>query len=78
VLIHGAGLDLRLWDALLPHLPRHRILRLTLLFVLALAALILGSGLAANVSLLAHIVGSIGLDGTADWLRAIWRGATRC
>ncbi len=44
--------------------------------VLALAALILGSGLAANVSLLAHIVGSIGLDGTADWLRAIWRGAT--
>ena len=30
VLIHGAGMDLRLWDALLPHLPRHRILRLSL------------------------------------------------
>ncbi|WP_374641471.1 alpha/beta fold hydrolase [Tabrizicola sp.] len=30
VLVHGAGMDLRLWDALLPHLPRHRILRLSL------------------------------------------------
>lgn len=30
VLIHGAGMDLRLWDALLPHLPRHRVLRLSL------------------------------------------------
>ena len=30
VLIHGLGLDLRLWDAVLPHLSRHRILRLDL------------------------------------------------
>lgn len=30
VLIHGLGLDLRLWDALLPHLARHRTLRLDL------------------------------------------------
>lgn len=30
VLIHGLGLDLRLWDALLPQLPRQRILRLDL------------------------------------------------
>lgn len=30
VLIHGAGMDPRLWDALLPHLPGHRILRLSL------------------------------------------------
>ncbi len=30
VLIHGAGMDLRLWDALAPLLPRHRILRLSL------------------------------------------------
>lgn len=29
VLIHGLGLDLRLWDALLPHLPNH-ILRIDL------------------------------------------------
>lgn len=30
VLIHGLGLDLRLWDALLPHLSRQRVLRLDL------------------------------------------------
>jgi 3-oxoadipate enol-lactonase len=30
VLIHGLGLDLRLWDALLPRLSRHRVLRLDL------------------------------------------------
>lgn len=30
VLLHGTGLDLQLWDALLPHLPRQRILRLDL------------------------------------------------
>lgn len=30
VLIHGLGLDLRLWDQLLPHLPNLRLLRLDL------------------------------------------------
>jgi 3-oxoadipate enol-lactonase len=30
VLIHGLGLNLRLWDVLLPHLSRHRTLRLDL------------------------------------------------
>lgn len=30
VLIHGQGLDLRLWDALMPSLARHRCLRLDL------------------------------------------------
>ena len=30
VLIHGLGLDLRVWDALLPQLSRHRVLRLDL------------------------------------------------
>jgi 3-oxoadipate enol-lactonase len=30
VLIHGLGLDLRLWDAILPHLARHRVLRIDL------------------------------------------------
>jgi 3-oxoadipate enol-lactonase len=30
VLIHGLGLDLRLWDDLVPRLPGHRILRLDL------------------------------------------------
>lgn len=30
VLIHGLGLDLRLWDAVLPRLSRHRVLRLDL------------------------------------------------
>lgn len=30
VLVHGTGLDLRLWDPLLPLLPRHRVLRLSL------------------------------------------------
>jgi 3-oxoadipate enol-lactonase len=30
VLIHGLGLDLTIWDALLPYLSRHRILRLDL------------------------------------------------
>jgi 3-oxoadipate enol-lactonase len=30
VLIHGMGLDLRLWDALIPHLSRQRVLRLDL------------------------------------------------
>ena len=30
VLIHGLGLDLRLWDAILPQLSRHRTLRLDL------------------------------------------------
>ena len=30
VLIHGLGLDLRVWDALLPHLSRHRVLQLDL------------------------------------------------
>ena len=30
VLLHGLGLDLRVWDALLPHLARHRVLRLDL------------------------------------------------
>lgn len=30
VLIHGLGVDLRVWDALLPHLTRQRVLRLDL------------------------------------------------
>lgn len=30
VLIHGLGVDLRLWDALLPHLSQYRVLRLDL------------------------------------------------
>lgn len=30
VLIHGMGLDLRVWDALMPYLARHRVLRLDL------------------------------------------------
>ena len=30
VLIHGLGLDLRVWEALMPHLPQHRLLRLDL------------------------------------------------
>ena len=30
VLVHGLGLDLRLWDALIPALSRHRVLRLDL------------------------------------------------
>jgi 3-oxoadipate enol-lactonase len=30
VLIHGLGLDMRLWDAILPHLSRQRVLRLDL------------------------------------------------
>ncbi len=30
VLIHGLGLDLRVWDAILPALARHRVLRLDL------------------------------------------------
>jgi 3-oxoadipate enol-lactonase len=30
VLIHGLGTDLRLWNALLPHLPHQRVLRLDL------------------------------------------------
>ena len=30
VLIHGMGLDLRLWDAVMPHLSRQRVLRLDL------------------------------------------------
>jgi PAT family beta-lactamase induction signal transducer AmpG len=44
------------------------------LAILAAAALVLGSGLAANVSLLAGIVEGAGLAGAADWLRSIWRG----
>lgn len=30
VLVHGMGVDLRVWDALMPHLARHRVLRLDL------------------------------------------------
>ena len=30
VLVHGLGLDLRVWDALMPQLARHRVLRLDL------------------------------------------------
>ncbi len=30
VLIHGMGLDMRVWDATMPHLSRHRVLRLDL------------------------------------------------
>lgn len=30
VLIHGLGVDLRVWDALLPHLARYRVLRMDL------------------------------------------------
>jgi PAT family beta-lactamase induction signal transducer AmpG len=46
------------------------------LLTLALAALILGSGLAANVSLLANGVTALGADGLAEWLRTAWRGPT--
>ena len=42
--------------------------------VLAAGALILGSGLAANASLLADLVAGLGLAGTADALLAAWRG----
>jgi PAT family beta-lactamase induction signal transducer AmpG len=44
------------------------------LLVLAMAALILGSGLAANVSLLASAVAAVGMDGLGEWLRTVWRG----
>jgi PAT family beta-lactamase induction signal transducer AmpG len=46
------------------------------LVILALAAVILGSGLAANVSLLASGVAGAGMDGAAEWLRLVWRGPT--
>jgi PAT family beta-lactamase induction signal transducer AmpG len=46
------------------------------LLVIAVAAVILGSGLGANVSLLANSVSALGMDGVAEWLRVIWRGTT--
>jgi PAT family beta-lactamase induction signal transducer AmpG len=44
------------------------------LALLATAALVLGSGLAANASLLATIVRALGMDGLAAGLVAAWRG----
>lgn len=46
------------------------------LAVLAVAALVLGSGLAANVTLMANLFAGMGLDGVAAWLQSIWTGAT--
>ncbi len=42
--------------------------------VLAAAAVVLGSGLAANVTALAAVAGAIGLDDLAAWLPTLWRG----
>jgi PAT family beta-lactamase induction signal transducer AmpG len=46
------------------------------LALLALAALLLGSGLAANASLVANIASALGMTGLADGILAAWRGAS--
>lgn len=61
----------------LPRVPVRDALEWTArLIILAAAALLIGSGLAANVTLLANIVSGAGLDELAGWLRQIWTGTT--
>jgi PAT family beta-lactamase induction signal transducer AmpG len=45
------------------------------LAVMALGALVLGSGLSANASLLSRMLGGIGMDGAGQAILAVWRSS---